>query len=92
MATSKMERFHLYSPSWETKECYGSHYYDSITKLPVISYASSERSTPECSNSRKFSKQYSKLFKLCLISFNVPSYESLSSKTLGSYKFIISKS
>ena len=53
---TKIESFHLYSPSSETLECSALHYYDSETNLQVINYAFPERSTPEYSNSWKFSK------------------------------------
>ena len=31
--THKIKSFHLYSPAQETHERFGSHYYDSLTKL-----------------------------------------------------------
>ena len=44
ITNSKIEHFHLYSPSQEIQEYSGPHYYDSVTKLQVINYRFPERS------------------------------------------------
>ena len=41
----KIKSFHLYGSSQETLERFGSHYYDSLTKLQVANYRFPERSS-----------------------------------------------
>ena len=43
--THKIKSFHLYSPSQETHERFGLHYYDSLTKSQVANYRFPERSS-----------------------------------------------